>query len=54
MRKFLEALRSYGGRDGITTVSDILQYLERVDPQPRFGEFGDNEPGSDFLLILKN
>ena len=54
MRKFLEALRTYGGADGLTTVSDILKYVERVDPQPRFGEFGDNEPGSDFLLILKN
>ena len=50
-RKFLEALRSYGGEDGILTINEILSYIEKVDPQPRFGEFGNNEPGSDFLFI---
>lgn len=53
MRKFLEALRNYGGGDGIVTVNEILSYVEKVEPQPRYGEFGDNEPGSDFLFILK-
>lgn len=52
-RKFLEALRSYGGEDGILTVNEILSYIEKVVPQPRFGEFGNNEPGSDFLFIKK-
>ncbi|MEZ5011693.1 MAG: caspase family protein [Bacteroidales bacterium] len=52
-RRFIEALRKYGGEDGILTTSEILQYVEKVDPQPRFGEFGDNEPGSDFILIAK-
>ncbi len=52
-RKFLEALRNYGGNDGILTVNEIIQYIEKVEPQPRFGEFGDNEPGSDFILLTK-
>lgn len=52
-RKFLEALRNYGGHDGILTVNEIIQYVEKVEPQPRFGEFGDNEPGSDFILMVK-
>ncbi|MCD4769551.1 MAG: caspase family protein, partial [Bacteroidales bacterium] len=52
-RRFIEALRKYGGEDGILTTNEILQYVEKVDPQPRFGEFGDNEPGSDFILIAK-
>ncbi|PLX19420.1 MAG: hypothetical protein C0597_05215 [Marinilabiliales bacterium] len=52
-RKFLEALRNYGGHDGILTVNEIIQYVEKVEPQPRFGEFGDNEPGSDFILLVK-
>ncbi len=51
VRKFLEALRSYGGNDGILTISEILQYEEKVMPQPRAGEFGNNEPGSDFVFI---
>ncbi len=50
-RKFIEALRNYGGKDNILTVNEILQFIEKVDPQPCFGEFGNNEPGSDFMLI---
>lgn len=52
-RKFLEALRNYGGQDGILTINEVIQYVEKVEPQPRFGEFGDNEPGSDFILLVK-
>lgn len=52
-RRFIESLRKYGGEDGVLTTSEILQYVEKVDPQPRFGEFGDNEPGSDFILIAR-
>jgi hypothetical protein len=51
VRKFLEALRSYGGRDGVLTINEILQYEEKVNPQPRAGEFGANEPGSDFIFV---
>ncbi len=52
-RRFIESLRHYGGDDGVLTTSEILQFVEKVDPQPRFGEFGDNEPGSDFILVIK-
>lgn len=52
-RKLLEALRNYGGHDKILTLSEMLIYFERVIPEPRFGEFGTNQPGSDFLFIAK-
>jgi hypothetical protein len=52
-RKFLESLRNYGGNDGMLTINEIIQYIEKVEPQPRFGEFGDNEPGSDFIFLVK-
>jgi WD40 repeat protein len=52
-RRFIEALRNYGGKDGILTINEMLLFIEKVEPQPCFGEFGDNEPGSDFLLIAK-
>ena len=52
-RKFLEALSSYGGSDRILTYKEILGFVELVMPEPRTGEFGDNEPGSDFLFIAK-
>jgi hypothetical protein len=53
MRRFLEALRSFGGSDKILTLTDVTQSLERAVPQPRFGEFGDNQPGSDFVFVAK-
>jgi WD40 repeat protein len=52
-RRFIEALRNYGGKDKILTINELLLFIEKVEPQPCFGEFGDNEPGSDFLLISK-
>ena len=52
-RKISEALRSYGGKEGYLTIGKILQYVEKVTPEPRAGEFGDNEPSGDFVLIKK-
>lgn len=52
-RKILEALRNNGGNDNILTYTELLNYVERVQPSPHHGEFGDNEPGSDFLFIVK-
>ncbi len=53
MRKVLEALRNGGGSDGVLTFTELLNYVEHAQPNPHFGEFGDNEPGSDFLFIQK-
>lgn len=52
-KNFLEALRSRGGRDGILTLPELYTFVERLKVQPRFGEFGDNAPGSDFIFVLK-
>jgi len=52
-RKLLEALRNYGGTHGVLTITGILSYLERVNPEPRQGEFGGNEPGGDFIFVAK-
>lgn len=52
-RKFLESLRTYGGTNEILTSKDIFSNMELISPEPRFGEFGDNEPGSDFIFIYK-
>ena len=50
-RKFLEALRNYGGNDQVLTYTELMTYFEALVPQPRAGEFGNNEPGSDFIFI---
>jgi len=52
-KNFLEALRSRGGRDGILTLPELYTYVERLKIQPRFGEFVDNQPGSDFIFVAR-
>ena len=51
--KFLEALRSGGGEDRVLTLDELVGYVQRVSPQPRYGRFGSDETGSDFLFIAK-
>ena len=52
-KNFIEALRSRGGKDGVLTLPELFTYVERLKIQPRFGEFGDNAPGSDFVFVTK-
>jgi Caspase domain len=53
-KNFIDALRSRGGRDGILTLPEIVSYVETLKIVPRFGEFGDNAPGSDFIFVARN
>jgi len=52
-RKFLEALRTRGGKDLILTTGEINTFVEILKPQPRMGAFGDDAPGSDFIFIAR-
>ncbi len=52
-RRLLEALRSYGGADGIVTISELQSFVDKVSPQPQSGKFGSDEAGSDFLFIVR-
>ncbi len=52
-RKFLMALRDYGGQDKILTLQELQGYLLNLRMEPHAGEFGDNEPGSDFVFVAK-
>ena len=52
-RQFLKALRNFGGEDKILTLGELISYVEKVDPQPMFGEFQGNEAGSDFIFVAK-
>jgi len=53
-KKFLEGLRSRGGRDGILTSTELFTYLEQASPKPHAWDFGDYDPGASFLFILDN
>jgi len=52
-RKFLQALRDYGGQDKILTLQELNGYLLNLKMEPHAGEFGDNEPGSDFIFVAR-
>ena len=52
-RKFLEALKSNGGGDRILTLTELNLFMERIKTTPRFGDFGDNDKGSDFLFLAR-
>jgi hypothetical protein len=52
-KAFLEGLASRGGSDGIITMPELFTFVEKLKIQPRTGNFGDNAPGSDFLIIAK-
>lgn len=51
--RFIETLRSNGGKDGIITWSELTTGVEAAKPIPRFGTFGDQEPGGNFLFVGK-
>jgi hypothetical protein len=53
--RIIEALKTRGGDDQILTIGEILPYLEKIkNHEPRAGEFGDNEKGSDFVFVAIN
>ncbi len=49
----LEELRTYGRSQGYLTFSNVLTAVERTNPEPYWGEWGDNQPGSDFFFVAK-
>jgi tetratricopeptide (TPR) repeat protein len=49
----LNGLRSYGGPQGYLTSAGIQASLEQTKPQPFAGDWGDNEPGSEFFFVSK-
>ncbi|MFY7789149.1 MAG: hypothetical protein ACOVQA_14885, partial [Thermoflexibacteraceae bacterium] len=52
-RKFLETLRTYGGKDNLLLIEDFLDYFNNLSPKICYGEFADDGAGSDFFFIAK-
>lgn len=52
-RNMLEALKSNGGEDRILILDEIKAYMERLKSTPRFGSFGSDVNGSDFVFIAR-
>jgi tetratricopeptide (TPR) repeat protein len=49
----LEELRTYGRDQGYLSFANVLTAVERTNPEPHWGEFGADEPGSDFFFVSK-
>ncbi len=51
--RLLEALQTKGGTSKILTGSDLFQYVKKLPSGPLLGSFGDDMPGSEFVLLAK-
>lgn len=52
-KSLLEALATNGGSDRILVLDEIKLALDHLETTPRFGSFGDDENGSDFVFVAK-
>jgi tetratricopeptide (TPR) repeat protein len=48
--RLLEGFRNTGVSRGYLSFSMLCANMEGLNPDPRYGEFGDNEPGSEFIF----
>jgi hypothetical protein len=53
-KQIMEALKTHGGNDGILSLSELISHVERLNPEPKFGKFGGDAPGSEFIFVVKN
>jgi hypothetical protein len=51
--RVIAALKSRGGNDGILSLNELLTYVEKLNPEPKFGKFGSDAPGSEFVFVVK-
>lgn len=52
-KRVLDGLNTFGGTDGILTLTELYPYVEKLNPEPRLGKFGDDAPGSEFVFVVK-
>ncbi|MDL5051558.1 caspase family protein [Oscillatoria amoena NRMC-F 0135] len=51
--RMIAALKGRGGNDGILSLNELLTYVEKLNPEPKFGKFGNDAPGSEFVFVVK-
>lgn len=51
--RMLEALKSNGGDDQLLTLTEINLSMQKLKTTPRYGGFGSDEAGSEFLFLKK-
>ncbi|MEQ9102461.1 MAG: caspase family protein [Imperialibacter sp.] len=51
--RMLEALKTSGGGDRLLTISEVNVYMQKLQTTPRFGSFGADDQGSEFMFIAR-
>jgi uncharacterized caspase-like protein len=51
--RLLEAFETRGGRERMLTASALFQYVQKLPSKPMLGSFGDDDVGSEFILLGK-
>lgn len=51
--KFMEAMRNYGGSDGILNIYELKGYMDNLVDVPVMGALPGNENGGDFIMISR-
>ncbi len=51
--RLMQALGGKGGAAGILTASDLFQFVQKLPSGPMIGSFGDDELGSEFVMMAK-
>jgi hypothetical protein len=51
--RLIEAMQGKGGTAGILTASDLYQFVYKLPSGPLLGSFGDDDAGSEFVLLAK-
>lgn len=49
--KLLEGFASNGGSNSVLSFHELFGFLQDIQPRPRNGYFGRNDPNSDFLFL---
>ncbi|MBT3421811.1 MAG: tetratricopeptide repeat protein [Bacteroidetes bacterium] len=52
--QLLAVLRTESQRNGYVTFNKLIGSVERLKTSPRFGDFGDNEPGGEFIFNVQS
>ncbi|WP_316786718.1 caspase family protein [Pedobacter frigiditerrae] len=50
-QRLIMALQGKGGANNLLTAKNLYQFVEKLPSGPLLGSFGDDKPGSEFLLI---
>jgi hypothetical protein len=53
-QKILTGLKEGSKSDRVMSLTRLKTYVEKLQPEPRMGSFGDDGNGSDFVFVRKN